>query len=205
MRAYETWQNSLRDDAAIRRDLFVESPFAHPSVMFRRDRVQEAGAYRDCGWAEDYDLWLRLARLPGGFARLPETLLYWRDRPRRLTRTSAACSAAAFRACKVHHLRQGFLAGRRRVTLWGAGLEGKAWRTALDAAGVAVARWAEVDRRKIGQTIHGAPVMAIEDLQAGHGPILVTVGARGARAQIRVRARQQGLVEEKDFLCVTER
>ncbi len=76
----KAWQNSLHDDAAIRRDLFVESPFAHPSVMFRRDRVQEAGAYRNCGWAEDYDLWLRLARLPGGFARRPETLLYWRDR-----------------------------------------------------------------------------------------------------------------------------
>ncbi len=89
------------------------------------------------------------------------------------------------------------------MTLWGAGLEGKAWRAALAAAGVAVARWAEVDRRKIGQTIHGAPVMAVEELQAGYGPILVTVGARGARAQIRAAARQRGLVEEREFLCVT--
>jgi glycosyltransferase involved in cell wall biosynthesis len=203
MRAYEVWQNDLLEDAAIRRDLYVESPFAHPSVMFRADLVRTAGGYRDCGWAEDYDLWLRLARLPGRFARLRETLLYWRDRPRRLTRTSATCSAEAFRACKVHHLARDFLAGRRSVTLWGAGMEGKAWRTALAAAGVEVTRWAEVDRRKIGQTIHQAPVVPIEALHPGNGPILVTVGAKGARVQVRTWAQQRGLVEGRDFLCVT--
>lgn len=203
MAAYEAWQNSLLDHAAIIRDRFVESPLTHPSVMFRRDAVLALGGYRDRGWAEDYDLWLRMARAGARFARLPETLFYWRDHPRRLTRSGNGYSLAAFRTCKVHHLRRDFLAGIDEVTLWGAGVEGKAWRQALTAAGVAVRRWAEVDPRKIGQVIHGAPVVGIETLRPGDGRILVTVGAKGAREQVRSFAARAGLVEGEDFVCVT--
>lgn len=203
MLAYERWQNSLLDHDAIGRDLFVESPFVHPSVTFRRDAVLALGGYRESGWAEDYDLWLRLAQAGARFARLAEVLFYWRDRPQRQTRTAPAYALAAFRACKVHHLRAGYLAGVATVTLWGAGIEGKAWRRALQAAGIGVRRWIEVDPRKLGQTIHGAPVVGIDALAPGDGPILVTVGARGARAQVREHAARSSLVEGRDFVCVT--
>jgi len=203
MRAYESWQNSLVDHSEIMRDLYVESPFTHPSVMFRTEAVLDLGGYRDCGWAEDYDLWLRLALSGALFARLPETLFYWRDRSQRLTRTADAYSLEAFRTCKAHHLRRSFLQGVDRVTLWGAGIEGKSWRRALLAEGVTVERWIEVDPRKIGQTIHGAQVNGIDALKPGEGYTLVTVGAKGARAQVRAFAAQSGLVEGEDFLCVT--
>lgn len=203
MRAYEGWQNALLSDEEIRRDLFVESPFAHPSVVFRRDVVLEAGGYRDAGWAEDYDLWLRLAAAGARFARLPEVLLFWRDRPQRLTRTAPNCTAEAFRLCKVHHLCAGYLRGAKEVTLWGAGMEGKAWRLALAGAGIRVRRWIEVNPNKIGQSIHGAPVEPINVLKPGAGPLLVTVGAKGARAQVRNYALEAGLAEGRDFVCVT--
>lgn len=203
MRVYEEWQNGLHSHADILRDLYVEAPFTHPSVIFRSSAVQAIGGYRDRGWPEDYDLWLRLARAGAVFARLPETLFYWRDRQQRLTRTCGAYSLQAFRACKAHHLRQGFLAGVERVTLWGAGSEGKAWRLALSREGVAVERWIEVDPRKLGQTIHDAPVVGVEALRPGAGQTLVTVGAKGARAQVRDFAERAGLVEGDDYLCVT--
>ena len=95
------------------------------------------------------------------------------------------------------------LAGVAAVTLWGAGVEGKAWRRTLLAEGLAIRRWVEVDPRKLGQIIHGAPVVGIDALAPGDGPILVTVGARGARAQVRERALRYGLVEGRDFVCVT--
>jgi hypothetical protein len=66
-----------------------------------------------------------------------------------------------------------------------------------------LARWIEVYRRKIGQRIHGAPVLPVEALRPGEGPLLVTVGARGARAQVREFAARAGLAEGRDFLCVT--
>jgi len=203
MRAYESWQNSLLHHEQIVRDLYVESPFVHPSVIFRRDAVCAVGGYRDAGWPEDYDLWLRLARAGARFARVPEVLFFWRDRPERYTRTSPSSSLAAFRACKAHHLRRTFLAEADAVTLWGAGIEGKAWRRTLLAEGITVRRWIEVDPRKLGQVIHGAPVFGIEQLRPGDGRTLITVGVKGARAQIREFAAARGLSEGIDFLCVT--
>lgn len=203
MVAYESWQNSLLDHEAIIRDRFVESPLVHPSVMYRRDAVLALGGYRNRGWAEDYDLWLRMARAGARFARIPDVLFYWRERAGRLTRTARDYSLEAFRACKAHHLRQDLLAKASEVTLWGAGLEGKAWRQALRGEGIAVRRWIEVDPRKIGQVIHGAPVVGIEALAPDGGMTLVTVGAKGAREQVRAFATRAGLVEGKDFICVT--
>lgn len=203
MRAYETWQNSLLSHEEICRDLFVESPLAHPSVVYRREAVVALGGYRDQPWAEDYDLWLRLAAAGARFSRLPELLFFWRDHPRRHTRTAGISSLAAFRACKVHHLKHGYLKGERRVTLWGAGSEGKAWRAALAAAEIEVQRWIEVDRRKIGQVIHGAPVTAIDTLLPGDDPLLITIGTRGAREDARKSAAGRGLIEGRDYVCVT--
>ena len=203
MRAYENWQNSLLDHDQISRDLFVESPFVHPCVTYRRDAVLAVGGYRDTGWPEDYDLWLRLARAGARFARLPEVLFYWREHPERYTRTAPSSTLEAFRACKSHHLRQTFLADVAAVTLWGAGIEGKAWRRALLAEGLVVQRWIEVNPRKVGQVIHGAPVVGIDALAPGNDRTLITVGAKGARTQVRESAVRRGLVEGIDFLCVT--
>jgi len=201
--AYEAWVNSHLDDREIRRDLFVESPFPHPSVMVRRRVLEAVGGYRDMGWPEDYDLWLRLAEAGCRFARVPEALLFWRDRSGRLSRIGEAYSPEAFRACKIHHLQRNFLAGIKEVALWGAGMEGKAWRKSLAGAGIRVTRWYEVDPRKVGQTIHGASVVSLSKLAAGSGPVLVTIGVREARPQVRAWAGNNGLMEGRDFVCVT--
>jgi len=204
MLAYESWQNGLSSHNTILRDLFVESPFVHPSVMFRTEAVLGVGGYRDLGWAEDYDLWLRMASAGIRFARLPRTLLFWRDRPERATRTMPAYTAAAFRACKAHHLKQGFLKGTDEVTLAGAGLEGRAWRRTLLEEGIRVIRWVDVDPKKIGRTLHGAPVAAVGEVKREDAAsMLVTVGTRGAREQVRQWANGAGFVEGKDYLCVT--
>jgi glycosyltransferase involved in cell wall biosynthesis len=51
-------------------------PLAHPSVMFRRSAVLNAGNYRDFV-AEDYELWLRMA-VHFRFANLPDRLVNYR-------------------------------------------------------------------------------------------------------------------------------
>ena len=203
MLSYEKWQNSLDTHEAVLRDLFVESPFVHPSVMFRKADVERVGGYREMGWAEDYDLWLRMAAAGSRFARLPATLFFWRDRPRRATRTNGAYSLEAFRACKLHHLREGFLAGVTDVILAGAGVEGRRWRGILDRAGIRVSLWVDVDLRKIGRMLHGAPVVSPEEVALGGRKMLITVGTRGARDGIRRWAGRIGLKEGGDFVCVT--
>lgn len=201
MAGYEQWQNQLVTHEAILADLFVESPFVHPSVIFRRQDVEAVGGYRDMGWAEDYDLWLRLAAVGTRFSRLPRTLFFWRERPERTTRTSAAYSPEAFRFCKLHHLMNGFLKGEREVILAGAGLEGRAWYRMLRDAGIRVRCWVDIDPRKIGQVLHGAPVLATNQVAPAGVKLLMTVGARGARKVVRQSSYQAGFREGETSLC----
>jgi glycosyltransferase involved in cell wall biosynthesis len=202
MLAYEAWQNTLELHDLIMRDRFIESPFVHPSIMTRRSLIDAAGGYRDCGWAEDYDLWLRLADSGVRFTRLPQTLFFWRDHPERATRTMSEYSPDAFRACKLHSLRQGFLRDERSVVVAGAGLEGRAWQRLLAGAGIPVSCWVDVDPRKIGRKLHGAPIIATDQLRTQQGKILVAIGVRGAREQFREIAQPLSLKEGLDFICV---
>lgn len=36
------------------------NPFNHPSVVFRKSKVLQAGNYQKVDWIEDYDLWIRM-------------------------------------------------------------------------------------------------------------------------------------------------
>jgi hypothetical protein len=161
------------------------------------------GGYRDCGWAEDYDLWLRLAKGETRFARLPKTLLFWRDHPERATRTMDEYTATSFRACKLEHLLNGFLNGVRSVVIAGAGQEGRCWQRLLSAKDIRTSTWMDVDPRKIGKTLHGAPVFHPDEFEADGEKILVAIGVRGAREQFRTLIAPRGLREGFDFICVS--
>ena len=203
MRRYEAWLTSLVTPSDIARDLFIESPFCHPTVMARRQRLVEAGGYRDVDGPEDYDLWLRLARGGAVMANLPRVLLEWRDRQDRATRTDPRYRAEAIQRLKLAHLLGWRLAGARRVGIWGAGPFGKRWSQRLRARGVEVAFFVEVAPRKIGKTIHGAPVIAASSLPPpGRVPVLVAVGLEGARATIREQLARHGYREPGDALCL---
>jgi glycosyltransferase involved in cell wall biosynthesis len=199
---YEQWQNSLVDHDRIIRDLYVESPFVHPAVLTRTALVTGLGGYRDLGWPEDYDLWLRMAAAGIRFARLSATLFFWRDHPERATRTREEYAAEAMRRCKLHHLRRGFLAGCSRVVMAGAGREARAWRRLLLAEGVTVTHWLDIDPRKVGTVLHGAPVLCPEALQLAGGKMITAIGLQGARAQFRLDAAVLGWQEGVDFVSV---
>lgn len=202
MLTYEIWQNHLNRHDLILRDRFVESPFVHPSIVVRRELINAVGGYRDMGWPEDYDLWLRLADAGVHFARLPETLFFWRDHPERATRVMNEYEVSAFRACKLHHLLQGYLHNTREVIIAGAGLEGRAWQRLLATEGIAVSKWIDVDSRKIGRILHGAPVLSTQHLCEPKTKILVAIGVHGARDQFRDLVFHMGLKEGLDFICV---
>ncbi len=61
----------------------------------------------------------------------------------------------------------------------------------------------EVDPKKIGGRIHGAPVIDVSQAGLkGPGLHLAAVGQPGARARIRREAARLGLVAGKDLLAV---
>ena len=200
---YETWLNGLVTHEQIVRDLFVESPLAHPSVMLPTELLRRVDGYRDCGWPEDYDLWLRLWQAGARFRKLPETLHHWRDHPDRLTRGGGVYGRTAFRRCKVAHLKTSYLAERPTVIVWGAGKIGRFWSRSLTQAGLQVR--CHIDERDewIGKAIRGRPVHGPEFLETRPDElILLTIGVFGERERLRRLMAERGYVEGRDYLCV---
>lgn len=203
MLRYEAWLNSVRTPEEVRRDLFVESPLAHPSVAYRRDRIREIGGYRDGDFPEDYDLWLRVFEAGGAMGKCDGLVLWWRDGPGRLTRTDPRYRSEAFRRLKAQALARTFLRGGS-CQIWGAGPEGRRWRRELRRLGIEVRRFFDIDPRKVGRRLgHGEPVLALEDLPRWRDcPLLVAVATPGAREHVRAHLQGLGWVDTVDFRCV---
>jgi glycosyltransferase involved in cell wall biosynthesis len=202
-RRYQEWINSLITPTEIERDLFVECPLAHPTFFLRADAVAKVGGYRDRGWPEDYDLLLRLWEAGGRFAKSPEVLLDWREGGSRLSRVHPSYSEEAFRRVKAHFLARTRLAQHDGAVVWGAGPTGKAFAQVLLAEGARVRAFVELDPQKIGQTIHGAPVIAPRDVDRYRGALcLAAVGQPGAREEIRQTLSALGWSEPEEFLAV---
>jgi glycosyltransferase involved in cell wall biosynthesis len=202
---YERWLNGLvtHDDMACER--FVESPVAHPSVMARTDTLLDAGGWRDPGWPEDYDLWLRLLCDGIRFAKIGRPLFFWREHDTRLSRTDGRYSVGSFLRCKTHFLVRGPLAGGRTVILWGAGRTGRRLSKLLVEEGVEIGAVVDIDPAKIGGRLRGAPVIDPDELPdhlQREAVVLAAVASRGARDLIRARLVGLGLVEGSTFWCV---
>jgi cellulose synthase/poly-beta-1,6-N-acetylglucosamine synthase-like glycosyltransferase len=200
LRAYERWLNAIRSPQDVAREAFVECPVAHPTLAIRRDALLRAG-YRDMGWPEDYDLVLRLLAGGARIGVVPRRLVAWRDGPARLSRTSPAYAQERFTACKAAFLARGFLAAREDYVLWGYGATGRALRRALAEQGKRPSHVVELHPGRIGQRIHGAPVVAPDALPALRGrPLVVSVAGAEARGEIRAALAAQGFVETRDFV-----
>jgi len=203
MQAYVAWTNSLVNHDDIVRDLWVESPLAHPSVMMRAGVFRSLGGYRSFHGPEDYDLWLRAHAAGLRFAKCEAVLLDWRDAAGRLSRTDPRYAAQAFRALKIEALLSNFVAAGRPLVVWGAGPIGKAWSRDLAAAGRPIAAFVEVDPDKVGQRIHGVPVLPVERAGSVAGALhLAAVSGIQARGRIRAAAGLLGIVDGRDLLAV---
>ncbi len=198
-RRYQRWINGLREPAAIARAIFIESPIPHPTALIRREVFARLGGYRDRGWAEDYDLWLRAHADRIAMGKPAGVLLRWRDSDGRCSRVDARYRTERFLRAKAHFLARTLL-GDHPVLLWGAGETGAQLCDALDGEGARVVGFIDVDPRKIGGRKRGRPVL---DPQAGlrrEEFIVVAVGARGARSLIRPHLCDSGREEGEDFV-----
>ncbi len=203
-RRYEAWLHSLKGPAEIWRDRFVECGVAHPTLMIRRERLAEL-RYHDRGWPEDYDLLLRL--LAGGprVGVVPQRLLGWRNGEDRSSRRDGRYALDRFTACRAHYLSSDFLRDAREYVLWGHGPTARALRRALDPLGHHPAAIVEVHPRRLGQTIHGAPVIPATELSIcpdlRRFPLIASVSGAGPRADIRAALEALGYRDGTDFVC----
>lgn len=204
---YTEWLNSLVNPEDIERDIFVESPLAHPSAMLRRGELLELGGYQDRGWPEDFDLWLRYHVAGKRMAKVPQVLLRWRDHGDRLTRSDARYSVENFLRAKAHYLPFGPLRDRDAVIIWGAGQMGRRLSKHLIRNGASVVAFLDIDPNKIGRALRDKPIRAAGDLPELWGQhrrpvLLAAVSSHGARQLIRERLAGWGFEEKVDYWCV---
>ena len=107
-----------------------------------------------------------------------------------------------FRALKRHSLERIYLGARPTLYQWGAGVVGKKWLrewgTPRPKAVV------DLHPRKIGETIHGCPVIAPDALPSpGESFTVIADGAPGAREEIRAWFVDRHYVELEDFLFLS--
>jgi glycosyltransferase involved in cell wall biosynthesis len=201
---YFQWLNSLVTHEQICREIFVESPLPNPSMTVRRSWFERLGGYEEHGWPEDYDFWLRMYLAGGHFAKIPRSLLAWREHPDRVTHTDSRYSVKNFLRAKAHYLAKGPLRERDGVIVWGAGMTGRRLSKHLMREGVPIIAFVDIDPKKIGRTRRGKPIIARDELRVWwerpeHPALLSAVRARKARPLIRAQLEDFGLVEGRDW------
>ncbi len=199
---YVGWQNALLTAEDHAREIFVEAPLCHPSVVMRREALDAIGGYRDGDFPEDYDLWLRLALAGRPMAKTDQLGLRWRHRAGRSTFASARYAVDRIRAIKAEHLatRLRREAPRSRV-IWGAGPFGRRLARALEVHDVRAVSFIDIDPRKIGRVARGAPINDAASLDPAQHFVVFAVGSPGARELVREALAQRGFVEGRDFVC----
>lgn len=223
-RRYQEWINGLVEPDEIEEGIFVECPLPHPTFFLRAEALSSVGGYREGDGPEDYELVLRMWSEGHRFGKVPELLLHWREGEDRLSRTDPRYSPDAFLATKVTYLLRTLLSEPRSVVIWGAGPVGKTLSRALQREGVELQAFVDLDPRKIGQEIHGAPVvdtaagLALDEGAVGEAaegarsgpPVgdaarplhLAAVGQEGARRRIAALLRNAGKRPMRDFVAM---
>ena len=192
----EAWLNATVTREQCRNARFIEAPLVHPSTTFRRAALGDG--WEDHGWAEDWDLLLRLVEQGWELAKVPAHLLWWRDSSARLTRTHAAYGEDRIFRLRAHYLARGPLRGRP-FDVWGAGPTGKRLARELEAEGLRPRAFFDVDRSR--RVARGRPVRTAEELPPpGSALMLCAVGAAGAREEIRGVLEPRGYREGVHFL-----
>jgi len=202
---YVDWTNQLIGEQEIRDNRFVESPFAHPSVMFRKSLcTEEDGPYADGDFPEDYELWLRWLDRGIKMYKLPETLLTWNDPPARLSRTHPRYDPYSFYRTKAHYLAKWLLSevdAMRPLWIWGAGRTTRQRAAFLLEYNLGFAGFIDIDPKKEGGDIQGMPVILPHDINTHENPVIISyVANRGARDKIRRHLIGLGMVEGDDFI-----
>lgn len=209
---YVRWQNAVTSMQDINNEIYVESPFAHPTVMVRKSVVARLGAYREGDFPEDYDLWLRMVHAGCKMAKLATPLLRWRESAGRASRIDPRYSTEAFDRLRALYLAQDSrLHAQRPLVYWGAGRYTRKRAAWLVKSGFRPKAWIDIDARKIGNQFEGAVVEPPAWLKSGahcwrkiqHKPFVLSyVTNHGAREWIAEQLTHYGYVKGVDFLQV---
>lgn len=199
-RYYVEWQNTIilpEQHSCLR---FIESPIAHPSVMFRRSLTERYGLYSTDPIPEDYELWLRWMAVGVRFCKIPEMLVYWNDGGSRLSRNHPHYSKDAFLKIKIHYLSafiRNNISPDKKVIICGSSktIINKAMQ--LQDQGIEIYGFTDVRHR----VLHSFRFIHIKEIKIPDGIFLVNfIEKRGVGNEIRNHLLSINFTEGKDFI-----
>jgi glycosyltransferase involved in cell wall biosynthesis len=198
---YVKWTNTIITSKQISLSCFIESPFAHPTVMFRKSLVENYGGYLE---AEDYELWLRFLEKGVRMEKIPEKLLVWNDSKNRLSRIDPRYSPEGFYRVKAKYLSNWLKKNNPYhpdVVIWGAGRTTRKRAEMLVEHGIRIKAYVDIDPKKIGKQYQGIKVISRDELTTNKDSFVIPyVSSRGARDEIRTFLNQQRCVPGKQYI-----
>lgn len=203
-KSYVKWTNEIKSSNEISVSRFIESPFAHPSVIFRKELIHMYGGYRSGDFPEDYELWLRFLKNNVKMEKVEKVLLEWRDRKNRLSRTDARYKLRAFQRIKAEYFQYWI---KDNITLplpihaWGAGKMARRQIQYLKEFGINVTCSYEVDVQKIKLSNDHYKIHHYKDLpNPGRCLLVVLIGQQKIRQQINHFLKERGYKIVKDYI-----
>lgn len=197
--AYMAWQNSIQNPQEHLLNRFIESPLAHPTLLFKRTLIDQLGYYHTGDLPEDYELILRWLQAGMQIFKLPQKLYQWRDHENRLSRTGFAYTKQHF-----HKVRFKYLAlelkknpGLRPVILCGGKSLRKKAEQSLEDSGIQIAGFSDVVQTAVKDKIF---IPANEIGKHKDCFFISITGGRGKSSELRSFFISKGLREGEDFI-----
>lgn len=194
------WQNSIitHEEHCLYR--FIESPIAHPTVMFRRELIENYGEYSTDNLPEDYELWLRWMDKGRKFYKLPMPLLVWNDHESRLSRNHENYSREAFFTVKCYYLArwiQRNVSPKKKIVVCGSSKIGRKRAQMLADQGVDIFGFTDVKKRPNRQ-VNFIPYQELSDPTEWF--LINFIARRGVGDAIRNYFSAKGFREGTDFI-----
>lgn len=204
---YVDWINQILSQNEIQLHRFEESPFAHPSVTFRRTLIHKYGPYRDGNFPEDYELWLRWLSNDVKMQKLEYNLLTWYDSPERLSRTGTSYSGDSFQRIKALYLSKWLKEHnlfKKKISGWGLGKVAKKQIKYLKLHNITFSKFYEVDPAKVGNSYQGSSIFSFSEISLDQEEfILILTGSWEAKEKIHKFLTAKSLTLGADYLFIS--
>lgn len=197
---YVDWINKLITHEDIYMNQFIESPLAHPSVMFTKKTLLKYGNYRDGNFPEDYEMWLRWLSMGARCQKIEKEVLLWYDNPLRLSRCDKRYNKQAFSLIKIEYLDKWLKNHNSHfpfLCIWGAGKIGRRNSRLLEKRGHKIIFFIDIAEKRINQKncIHYSKLPI-----AGEHFVVSFVNNRGVAGLIRHELNEKGYKEGVNFI-----
>lgn len=197
---FTQWQNSIITPEEHYISRFIESPLAHPTVMFRKKLIEKHGSYNTGNLPEDYELWLKWFEKGVKFYKIPEPLLQWNDHKARLSRTHDNYSKEAFYTIKCEYLAtwmKRILPAEKKVVICGSSKIVRKRAELLRELGVDVYGYTDVKQVR-NRSINYIPLHQLTNPSEWF--LVNFISKRGVRDSVRTHFTNLGYIEGVDFI-----